>query len=154
MTTPAEDEQAIRNLAAAYSDAVNRGSAEGMVEVYSVDGALSAFGAADVVGHAALKATFEKVVSDHRWIFQMTHTGIVEVDGDIAWCRWWVSEHALRNDGSGTEFKGIYQDRVVRTSGGWRFARRVLNAVYIGRRSFEGKTFPRTVIEPGPVGRR
>ena len=144
------DELAIRNLAAAYSDAVNRGSPENMAAVYAEDGVLSAFGAPDVVGRAALKATFTKVIADHRWIFQMTHSGLVELDGDTAWCRWWVSEHALRPDGGGTEFKGIYQDRVVRTAAGWRFARRLLQAVYMGRTTFPGKTFERPAIESRP----
>lgn len=153
MTQKLHDEIAIRSLTAAYSDAVNRGSADDMTATYTEDGVLSAFGAPDVVGHAALKATFDKVVADHRWVFQMTHSGLVELDGDSAWCRWWISEHALHQTGSGTDFKGMYQDRVVRTGSGWRFARRLLQGVYIGRAAFEGKSFKRPAIEPLPAHR-
>jgi hypothetical protein len=53
MPEPAQDEPAIRGLATAYSDAVNRGSAEDMAATYCGDGVLTTFGAPDIVGHAA-----------------------------------------------------------------------------------------------------
>lgn len=142
----AQDELAIRELAARYTDAVNRGSFVDMTRTYAGDGALIAFGKAPIVGHEQLQATFAKVVADHEWVFQMTHSGIVVVDGDHAKCRWWVSENALRKDGGGTVFLGSYEDDVVRTADGWHYARRQLNAVYLGRTAFQGKTFPRSVF--------
>lgn len=144
------DELAIRSLAASYSDAVNRHDAQAMATVYAEDGILSAFGTPDIVGHPALLATFEKVQADHLWIFQMTHSGLVRISGDTAWARFWVSELALRPDGNGTDFRGVYEDRVVRTSSGWRFARRLLQAVYMGRVQLSGKTFPTPVLEAPP----
>jgi SnoaL-like domain len=138
------DELAIRELAARYSDAVNRGASVDMTHTYANGGVLDAFGAAPIVGHEQLLATFAKVVADHQWVFQMTHSGIVVVDGDSAKCRWWVSENALRKGGGGTVFLGSYEDDVVRTASGWRYSRRQLNAVYLGRTAFPGKTFSRS----------
>src|SRR5580765_1287316 len=115
------DELAVRELAARYSDAVNRGSLQDMVAVYAPDGILTAFGAPDVAGHAAIEATFAKVIADHQWIFQTTHSGIVRVEGDRARCRWWLTENALRKDGGGTLFMGCYEDIAVRGVDGWRY---------------------------------
>lgn len=145
-----EDELAIRQLTAAYSDAVNRGSVEDMAATYAEDAVLSAFGAPDVVGKVNILKTFEEMYSGYQWIFQMTHSGTIEIDGDEAWCRWWVSEQSQNNDGKGGEFLGVYQDHIVRTAEGWRFARRLLQGVYLGRKSLEGKIFDSPAIEARP----
>ncbi len=146
-----EDDLAIRQLTAAYSDAVNRKDVAGMAATYAEDAVLSAFGAPDVVGRENIEATFSQMYSDYRWIFQMTHSGTIEIDGDEAWCRWWVSEQSQNQEGKGAEFLGVYQDHVIRTGSGWRFARRLLQGVYLGRRSLEGKIFDTPSIEPRPA---
>ena len=154
MSTPqqrAEDDLAIRQLTAAYSDAVNRGSVEDMAATYAVDGVLSAFGAPDVVGRDRIQETFAEMYTGYRWIFQMTHSGTIEIDGDEAWCRWWVSEQSQNTEGQGAEFLGVYQDHVVRTADGWRFGRRLLQGVYLGRRPLEGKVFDAPKIEGRPA---
>lgn len=149
-----EDELAIRSLAAAYSDATNRGDLDGMVAVYAADGVLIPFGGPEVKGPAAIREIIGKTIGGFQWIFQMTHSGLVRLDGDTADCRWWVSELALRKDGGGTQFLGVYEDRAVRTAEGWRFARRRLDAIFLGRTTLEGKSPPRPSFEgglwPGP----
>ena len=49
------DELAIRQLTAAYTDAVVRGSADDAAAVYAPDGILAASGFPDVVGHERLQ---------------------------------------------------------------------------------------------------
>lgn len=149
------DDLAIRQLAAAYSDAVNRAAVDDMAATYAENGVLSAFGAPDVVGRADIRATFSEMYSGYRWIFQMTHSGTIEIAGDEAWGRWWVSEQSQNTAGIGAEFLGVYQDHIIRTEDGWRFARRVLQGVYLGRRPLEGKVFDRPFMEarPGILGR-
>jgi uncharacterized protein (TIGR02246 family) len=144
-----EDEFAIRNLAAAYSDAANRGDLDGMLSVYCPDAVLVAFGGPETVGHAAIREVIGKTIADFEWIFQMTHSGLLRVEGDVATCRWWVSENALRKDGRGTQFMGVYQDKAVRTRAGWRFARRQLDAIFLRRITLEGRSFERASFEPG-----
>jgi ketosteroid isomerase-like protein len=145
------DELAVRELAARYSDAVNRGSLQDMVAVYALDGILTAFGAPDIAGHAAIETTFAKVIADHQWLFQTTHSGIVRVEGDRARCRWWLTENALRKDGGGTLFMGCYEDIAVRGVDGWRYTHRILHPVYIGRQQFPGKTFSPPQFKHGDI---
>jgi len=146
----ANDDLAIRQLTAAYSDAVNRGQPSEMAATYADDGILSAFGAPDIVGRDAIEKAFITMNSQYQWIFQMTHSGTIEIDGDEAWCRWWVSEQSLNVKGGGAEFLGVYQDHVVRTEQGWRFGRRLLQGIYLGRRDFNGKLFDSPTIEKRP----
>lgn len=144
-----EDEMAIRSLAAAYSDAANRGDLEGMLQVYAPDGVLVPFGGPERKGHEAIRAVVGQTISAYEWIFQMTHSGLVRVEGDIAHARFWVSEMVHMKDGNATQFYGLYDDELVRTAVGWRFARRVLSATFIGRTRLEGKHYPRPNYQTG-----
>ena len=142
-----EDELAIRSLAAAYTDAVNRGDLEAMVNVYTVDGVLKPFGGDELKGRDKIRAVVGQTISAYEWIFQMTHSGLVRLDGDVAHCRWWVSEISYKGDGSAVQFFGLYQDRVVRTGEGWRFARRRLDPTFLGRTELAGKHYDRPPYE-------
>lgn len=124
----AEDELAIRSLAAAYTDAVNRRDGAGMAAVYAPDGRLEAPAVGDpVIGIEKLTRRFRRLVEKERdFVMQLTHSGVVEIDGDRARARWWFSE-IKRPVGQGFEYVlGTYQDEVVRLDIGWRFARRTV----------------------------
>lgn len=130
MTSKAEDELAIRSLAAAYTDAVNRRDGAGMAAVYAPDGILEAPSAGSPVqGVEKLTKRFKRLVEQEReFLMQLTHSGVVEIDGDRATARWWFSE-IKRPVGQGFEYiLGTYQDEVVRLDIGWRFARRSVSA--------------------------
>jgi uncharacterized protein (TIGR02246 family) len=125
----AEDESAIRSLAAAYTDAVNRRDGEGMAAVYASDGKLQAAIGDPIVGRDKLTKRFKRLVEKEReFLMQLTHSGVVEVVGDTATARWWFSEIKRPAGGTFEMIFGLYQDEVVRTAEGWRFARRTVAA--------------------------
>jgi ketosteroid isomerase-like protein len=127
----AEDELAIRGLAAAYTDAVNRRDGLAMAAVYAEDGVLENIGGGfTLVGIEKLRRAFSRLVErDREYLFQMTHSGVVEIDGDKAKARWWFSE-LKKPAGAPYEYiQGVYQDEMVRTKAGWRFARRTVGGV-------------------------
>ena len=126
-------ELAIRHLAASYTDAVNRMSPEDAAEVWMPDGELTFFGS-PLSGRDAIFEGYRTTFGSFTLLFQMTHTGLVVVKGDRARARWWISEIDQKPgaDYYGTFF-GLYQDEVVRTDAGWRFARRQLDEIRSGR---------------------
>lgn len=126
----AADELAIRSLAAAYTDAVNRRDGDGMAAVYAPDGMLHSPAAGDpVVGIEKLRKRFKRLVEKEReFLMQLTHSGVVEIDGDRAMARWWFSEIKKPAGGPFEMILGVYQDEVVRLPEGWRFARRTVSA--------------------------
>ncbi len=128
----AADELAIRSLAAAYTDAVNRRDGEGMAAVYCEDGILHAPAAgAPVQGIEKLRKRFKRLVEQEReFLVQMTHSGVVEIDGDRAMARWWFSEIKRPAGGSFEMIVGVYQDEIIRTAAGWRFAKRTVDAPF------------------------
>jgi uncharacterized protein (TIGR02246 family) len=124
------DELAIRSLAAAYTDAVNRRDGDGMAAVYAPDGELHAPTAGEpLIGIEKLRKRFKRLVEHEReFLMQLTHSGVVEIEGDHAQARWWFSE-IKKPTGQGFEMiLGVYQDDIVRLPEGWRFAKRVVSA--------------------------
>lgn len=126
----AEDELAIRSLAAAYTDAVNRRDGEGMAAVYAEDGILHSPAAGEPLqGIERLRKRFKRLVEVEReFLMQLSHSGVVDLDGDRATARWWFSEIKRPTGGAFEMIFGVYQDEMVRTPAGWRFARRTVHA--------------------------
>ena len=143
--TDLEAELAIRQLAASYTDAVNRGSAEDAAEIWIPDGVLVFFGR-EIAGRDTLLKAYRQTFSSFRTLFQMTHSGLVVVDGDKARARWWLSEVNKPLDADGYRmFFGLYQDEMVRTESGWRFARRQLDEIRSGPIEFHEGGDPRSI---------
>jgi ketosteroid isomerase-like protein len=143
--TDLEAELAIRHLAASYTDAVNRKCPEDAAAVWTPDGVLLFFGR-EIVGAEKLLKGYRRTFSSFRLLFQMTHTGLVVVNGDRATARWWISEiNQPLDDDEHRMFYGLYQDEIIRTEVGWRFHRRQLDEI----RSFSIHLSP-TANAPAP----
>jgi len=132
-----EAELAIRHLAASYTDAVNRKDPEDAAAVWAQDGVLVMFGQ-EVRGRDTLLKAYQRTFQARSVLFQMTHSGLVVVDGDRARCRWWLHEinQSVKSE-TPMIFFGLYQDDVVRTEEGWRFARRQLDEIRSGPFNFQ-----------------
>ena len=81
-----------------------------------------------------LRSTFPNLI-------QLLHSGHVVIDGDRATAEWYLSETAGTADGASFAFTGTYQDELVRTPDGWRFARRVFTFLYRGKAELNGKWY-------------
>jgi hypothetical protein len=127
----AEDENAVRSLAAAYSDAVNRRDADGMAAVFAPDGVIEKPGFGEPVqGVDKILKRYRRLQSEREFLCQMIYSGVVEVNGDRATARWWFGELKKPVGGDDWLFMiGVYQDDVVRLEVGWRFARRVQTTI-------------------------
>ena len=133
MTMPnsSADELAIRALAQAYADAVNRRDAEGMAAVLTPDGIIEKPGYGDPVqGREKILKRYRRLQREREFLCQMIHSGVVHVDGDWAIARWWFSEIKKPiGDGDWQTMIGVYQDEVVHLPEGWRLSRRVQRTV-------------------------
>jgi ketosteroid isomerase-like protein len=136
------DEIEINRLLAAYSHAVMRLDPAGAAAVYAEDGVLSAFNGPDIVGRTMIEATFVKVFAPVRFLIQNCGAVVIEVDGDRARASSSVSE-LLQSKGSDQVSCcfGNYDDDLVRTADGWRFAKRRFNPFYRGNLQSEGKQY-------------
>ncbi len=134
--TQVADRIAIRECIDRFSIAMSMGDAGAIPPLFTQDGSWGAgepfnfeiAGAAKIGGAiAGNKAVFEYVV-------QMIHSVSIDIDGDAASATSLLEEVTRKADGQGgLHMYGFYKDDLVRTDGGWRFAKRHFSAISFER---------------------
>jgi hypothetical protein len=121
MADLASDRDAIRDLLARYTYNGDRGRLAEMTACFAEDGILEYLGKAPR-GPAAIEAALSSGTRDARLTFVRHHitNPLIAVDGDSATARSYFTVHS----NFGPDHSGTYDDRLVRTAGGWRFAHR------------------------------
>jgi len=136
------DERAVRHVAASYCDAVNRQAAHEAAASYAPDGSLSLLGRPEVHGRDAVESMLATTFAKYELLTQLTHSGLVRIDGDTAAARWVVTELQVARTGERRFVVGRYEDQLARLDEGWRFARRVFTARYVGATDLGGDVAP------------
>jgi uncharacterized protein (TIGR02246 family) len=133
-----EDERAIRNLVARYCHALAERDDAAWAATWAEDGEWRVLGAT-VRGRDAILAHYRKLSAPVRWVVQVAHDGLVEVDGDTATGRWLILEFLQWSDGRGGQNVGRYRDAYVRgPDGEWRFGERRFHGTYLGPADLSG----------------
>lgn len=135
------DELEVRDLVARYADAVNRRHAEDWKETWAPDGVWHLFGR-DVEGRDAVFQTWQGAMGMFSFVLQLIHSGTVEVEGNEATGRWYLSEVAHTSQGDRLLTVGVYHDHCVREEGTWRFAKRRFDVLYQGPPDLSGGVTP------------
>jgi hypothetical protein len=92
-------------------------------------------------GLEAILELLRRLMSLQRYFMQMTHSGVVTIDGDRAAARFVEREHG-RGDGSYYDNLAVYDDVLVRELGGWRFIERHYRYRFLDQEPFKGDAFP------------
>jgi uncharacterized protein (TIGR02246 family) len=135
------DELAVRDLAARFTDAVNRDDPTALGALFTSDGEWVVPGVRTTVGPDAAAEQIRRLRETFVHLVQVLHSGHVDLDGDTASAVWYLSENAATADGSGFAFTGVYHDELRRTGEGWRFARRTFSFLYRGKTELSGKWY-------------
>jgi ketosteroid isomerase-like protein len=85
----------------------------------------------DLVTRDEIRAGVERLRPLWDYFVQSVHQGTIELDGDTASGRSYVSEFGRFRDGSSTLNYSVYHDRYERTPDGWKFAERVYEVRYV-----------------------
>jgi len=130
-----EDGEAIRNLIASYGPLADSGDAEAVAALWTSDGVYAVDGFPEACGHAAIAALIEGPVHQQLMRDGCAHVlgpPAIALAGDQATAV--CHSVVLRNAGEGWEVVRVAANRwqLVRTSEGWRAARRD-NALLDGR---------------------
>ena len=117
----AGDRDAIRDLLARYTYNGDRGRVAELAACFASDGVLE-FPGNRVQGPAAIEQALRGGEREARLTFVRHHitNPLIEVDGDAAAVR---SYFAVTSN-NGPDHSGTYDDELIRTARGWRFARR------------------------------
>jgi uncharacterized protein (TIGR02246 family) len=140
MSNPA-DELAIRDLNARYIDAVNRHNKEDWAANWSESATWNLMGM-EVAGRDAIVELWTGAMGGFEFALMMLNSGTIEIDGDTATGRWYVTEHLKPVEGDANITLGVYDDQYVKEDGQWRFARRHYNVMYQGAADYSGNYIP------------
>ncbi|MFI7408521.1 nuclear transport factor 2 family protein [Streptomyces sp. NPDC049627] len=99
---------------------------------------------AEMSGQEQIRAWGRRVPDFVDFLVQNTHTGMIQLDGDTASGRAYMSEVGRGRDGRSGVNYAIYHDRYQRTSGGWKFTERVYEIRYLDESPLTGSVPPRS----------
>ena len=146
----AEDELAIRALAARFSDCANERDYEGFADLWQAKGVWEIGPPLEsrAVGVDAVVAMLRRLLAPQTGFMQMTHSGVVQLNGDRATARFVEREHGFGR-GAGAngadqfyENLAVYNDELVReVDGKWRFLKRSYAYRYLDTSAFGGEVF-------------
>ena len=153
-TTPAPaqhalDEQAVRAVLEAYSDAVNRRDYDRYADFWAEDGVwdLAAPINGHHVGRDAITAEVRATIENLGFFVQMPHAVVVAVDGDTARAR--VTLNEIGGEGadggpfSSMNILAMYDDELRREADGrWRFTLRSYRVIHFSTEVPAGQSWP------------
>jgi len=93
---------------------------------------------AELVGREEIRAGIERMQGLWDYFVQTTHPGTIQLEGDTASARAYVSEFGHMRNGRSELNYSVYHDRYQRTPDGWKFAERVYEVRYFDRSPLAG----------------
>jgi ketosteroid isomerase-like protein len=131
------DELAIRALAYAFADAVNRRDAAAFESLWHENGVWEigaplhsiASGAANIAAHMS------ELAEPLEFFVQLVHSGVVSIDGYQATARWSVQETGRTRNHAPYNNHAVYEDELVKRDGAWCFARRSYRYIWLDLKS-------------------
>jgi len=150
------DRLAIRELIELYSDAVTRRDWDATGAVFAPDAIWTIGEPTNIAleGRAAIVAGLRRMVEPFDVFVQMTHSIVIELDGDRAAARTIVNGFGRARDRSAGVFAlGTYTDALERADAGWLFTSRRFDAIYVDNSVPPGSAFapfrtPRSGLGP------
>jgi ketosteroid isomerase-like protein len=122
----------IEALRGEYTDAAMMRDYDRLASLFTQDGAARAPHLnAEAVGREAIRAESERLRAMSDYFVQTTHPGTIQLAGDTASGRAYISELVRMSDGSSQLNYAVYHDRYQRTPDGWKFAERVFEIKYL-----------------------
>ena len=116
MPTITEDRDEILQLLYRYNHAIDNGDAEGWADTFTADAVFDAGG--NLMSGREDLVAFASSVHGSRHVVA---NPVIDIAGDTATVRAYI----LLSRGEPLSVVGTYEDDVVRTDDGWRFAKRV-----------------------------
>jgi ketosteroid isomerase-like protein len=125
------DRVEIEALRGEFTDAVMMRDYGRVASLFTPDGVLRMPNVpVELEGREAMRAWGDRVPEFVEFFVQNTHPGRIQLDGDSASGRAYMSELMRLRDGRSEVNYAIYHDRYRRTPDGWKFTERVYEVRY------------------------
>lgn len=136
-----KDEMAIRALADQFSDAANRKDAELFQSLWAKDAQWIIGSPINKTfkGQANMGSSVSRMLNLWDFFVQLTGPGVVQINGDTAFARFYVNEIARKaDDQSGNYNLSMYDDVIIRENGKWVFLKRSYHTIYQEAPEYKG----------------
>ena len=141
------DRVEIEALRGEFTDAAMMHDRARLVSLFTPDGVLRMPNIPiELAGQKEIRAGGERLQSQWDFFVQTTHPGTIQLEGDTAVGRAYISELGHLRDGSSQLNYSVYHDRYQRTPDGWKFTERLYEVRHLD-------TSPLTGSAPRPAGR-
>jgi ketosteroid isomerase-like protein len=135
------DRVEIEALRGEYTDAVMMHDYDRLASLFTEDGAVRIPHAdAEAVSRDEIRAGIERLQGLLEYFVQTTHPGTIQLDGDTAIGRAYMSELIRMRDGASQLNYAIYHDRYRRTEDGWKFTERAYEVRYLDHTPLAGSS--------------
>jgi ketosteroid isomerase-like protein len=122
----------IEALRGSFTDAVMMHDYDRFASLFTQDGAWRIpYVNVEFTGREQIRAGIERAQGQLDYFVQTTHPGTIQLEGDTAVGRAYISEFGHLRDGSSHVNYGVFHDRDLRTKDGWKFAERVYEVRYL-----------------------
>ena len=138
------DESDIRNLVARFSDTAILRDYNGFRALWTPDAVWEIKDPlpSQAAGTDAIVTMLQGLMNTFEFFVQMVHSGVITISGDAATARWVTQEMGRgKDDQRYYNNYALYDDRLVRQNGEWRFARRSYDYMYLDDSAFMGKAY-------------
>jgi ketosteroid isomerase-like protein len=126
------DRVEIEALRGEFTDAVMSNDHDRLAALFTPDGCVRIPEAnIEVVGHDEIRALGEQRQAIADCFVQTTHPGTIQLEGDTASGRAYISELIHLRDGGSHLNYAVYHDRYQRTPHGWKFTERFYEIRYV-----------------------
>ncbi|RED34858.1 nuclear transport factor 2 family protein [Paenibacillus sp. VMFN-D1] len=129
----------IEALRGEFTDSVMMRDPDRLASLFTEDGVWRIPGAGvELTGREQIRDGSKRLQSQWDFFVQTTHPGTIQIDGDAAAGRAYISELARLQDGRSGLNYAVYHDRYQRTEDGWKFAERVYEVRYLDTTPLSG----------------
>jgi ketosteroid isomerase-like protein len=126
------DRVEIETLRGEFTDAVMMNDHDRLASLFTPGGAVRIpLANIEATGREQIRALGERRQALADYFVQTTHPGTIQLDGDTATGRAYLSEVTHLRDGGSHLNYFVYHDRYQRTPDGWKFVERVAEFRYV-----------------------
>lgn len=134
MTTPElQDKFEIFELAYKFADAANRKDGTMFQTLWADEGAVWKIGAPinkEFSGKENMATNVTQMLGLWEFFVQMVTGGVVILDGNRAYARFYVQEIANSKQGTGNHNLSMYEDELIKKNGLWYFKTRTYHTIF------------------------
>ena len=136
---PISDRLEVEDLRSQFTDASMMRDWDRFASLFTEDGAWRMPHInEDISTRSEIRTRVEQLRGTWEYFIQSVHQGVVEIDGDTATGRSYVSEFGRFRDGRSNLNYSVYHDRYQRTPDGWKFKERVYEVKYVDNSPLAG----------------